>query len=218
MYTTQSVQDQAFSTVIKERHSVRKYDPAFKISKEEIKELLADATLAPSSSNVQPWRFLVIDSQPLKEKLHPIAFSQQQVVDASAVIVVLGDLEGYKLADKIFSRSVELGHMTEDAKNTMVERTVDMYSSLPQEVLRKIVYTDGGLISMQLMLAAKARGYDTVPMGGYNAAKLVEVFGISERYVPIMLIAVGKGIENAPERQSSRMTVDEVTSFNEMAF
>jgi nitroreductase len=217
MSTTLTLQDQAFSTVIKERHSVRKYDPTFKISQEEIKELLSDATLAPSSSNVQPWRFLVIDSQPLKEKLHPIAYGQQQILDASAVIVVLGDMEGYKLADKIFSRSVELGHMTEDAKNKMVESTVGLYSSLPQEVLRKIVFTDGGLISMQLMLAAKARGYDTVPMGGYDAAKLVEAFGINERYVPIMLIAVGKGIANAQERQSSRLTVDEVASFNEMA-
>jgi nitroreductase len=218
MSLTQIKQDQAFSTVIRERHSVRNYDPTFKISQEEMKELLGDATLAPSSSNVQPWRFLVIDSQPLKEKLHPIAYSQKQVLDASAVIVVLGDLEGYKLADKIFSPSVELGHMTEEAKNAMVERTVGLYSSLPQEVLRKIVYTDGGLISMQLMLAAKARGYDTVPMGGYDAAKLVEAFGISERYVPIMLIAVGKGIENASERQSSRLTVDEVASFNEISF
>jgi nitroreductase len=217
MSTTLTLQDQAFSTVIKERHSVRKYDPTFKISQEEIKELLADATLAPSSSNVQPWRFLVIDSQPLKEKLHSIAYGQQQVLDASAVIVVLGDLEGYKLVDKIFSRSVELGQITEDAKNEMVERTVGLYSSLPQDVLRKIVYTDGGLISMQLMLSAKARGYDTVPMGGYDAAKLVEAFEINERYVPIMLIALGKKANGVQERQSSRLTVDEVTSFNKMA-
>jgi nitroreductase len=216
MAATQTLQDATFSTVIRERHSVRTYDPAFKITREEMRELLGDAILAPSSANVQPWRFLVIDSQPLKEKLHPIANNQQQVLDASAVIVVLGDLEGYKLMEKIYNRAVELGYMTEDTKNTIVERYVGMHSTLPQEVSRKIVHTDGGLISMQLMLAAKARGYDTVPMGGYNAAKLVEAFGISDRYVPIMLIAIGKASKEG--HPTSRLTVDEVTSFNEMSF
>jgi nitroreductase len=216
MSTTQTMNSSPFSTVIRERHSVRTYDPAFKISKEEMNDLLGDAILAPSSANVQPWRFLVIDSQPLKEKLHPIANNQQQVLDASAVIVVLGDLEGYKLVETIYNRAVEHGYMSEDTKNTIVERYVGMHSSLPPEIARKIVYTDGGLISMQLMLAAKARGYDTVPMGGYDAAKLVEAFEISDRYVPIMLIAVGKATKEG--HPTVRLTVDEVTSWNEMSF
>lgn len=216
MSSTQTLQSPAFSTVIRERRSVRSYDPTFKISQEEIKELLGDAILAPSSSNIQPWRFLVIDSQPLKEKLLPIAFNQQQVIDASAVIAVLGDLEGYHQADKIYNRAYEEGYIPEATKDSMIERSMALYSSLPPEILKKIVYTDGGLISMQLMLAAKARGYDTVPMGGYNAEKFVEAFGVSERYVPIMLIAVGKAAKEG--HPTVRLTVDEVTRFNEMSF
>ena len=96
------VQEQAFSAVIRERRSVRSYDPSFKISREDIKALLGDAILAPSSSNLQPWRFLVIDSEEQKQKLLPIAFNQQQVADASAVIAVLGDLKSYTLAEDIY--------------------------------------------------------------------------------------------------------------------
>jgi len=213
---SQTVQDQSFSAVIHERRSVRSYDPNFQISREELKELLGEAQLAPSSSNLQSWRFLVIDTQPVKEKLLPIANSQQQVADASAVVVLLGDLESYRKAETIFNRAYEQGFMPEEVKNTMVERTVKSYSALPRETAKQIVYTDGGLVAMQFMLAAKARGYDTVPMGGYNAAKLVEAFGISERYVPIMLIAVGKALN--PGRPSARLTVDEVTSWNEISF
>jgi nitroreductase len=213
MSTTKTLQNPAFSTVIRERHSVRSYDPTFKISKEEMSELLGDAILAPSSSNVQPWRFLVIDSQPLKEKLLPIANNQQQVVEASAIIAVLGDLEGYKLVDKIYNRAHEAGFMSEEIKNTFITNTTKMYSSLPPEVASRIIYTDGGLVSMQLMLAAKARGYDTVPMGGYNREKFVEAFGIGERYIPIMLIAVGKAAKEG--HPSVRLTVDVVASWNE---
>lgn len=205
----------AFSDVIRERRSVRSYDPNHRISKEEMTELLGEAILAPSSSNLQPWRFLVIDDQALKEKLLPIANNQQQVVEASAVIAVLGDLESYKLADTIYTRAYEAGYMPEATKNAFVERTVAGYGSLPKDVATKIVSTDGGLISMQLMLAAKARGYDTVPMGGYDAAKFVEAFGIGERYVPIMLIAIGKAAK--PGHPSVRLTVDEVTSWNEFS-
>ena len=90
-----------------------------------------------------------------------------------------------------------------------------MYSALPSEVKTRIAATDGGLVSMQLMLAARARGLDTVPMGGYDAAKFKEAFGVGERYLPIMLIAVGKALN--PGRPTVRLAVDEVTSFNEMS-
>ncbi|WP_027087670.1 nitroreductase family protein [Cohnella panacarvi] len=211
--TTVTSKEKAFSEVIRERRSVRAYDPNFTISKEEMTELLGEAILAPSSSNLQPWRFLVIDDQQMKEKLLPIAWNQQQVVEASAVIAVLGDLESYKLADKIYTRAFEAGYMPEDTKNAFVERTVKTYGSLPKDIATRIVSTDGGLISMQLMLAAKARGYDTVPMGGYDAVKFAEAFGIGERYVPIMLIAIGKAAK--PGHPTVRLTVDEVASWNE---
>jgi nitroreductase len=61
--------EQSFSSVIRERHSVRKYDPHFKISQEEIIDILNEATLAPSSSNMQPWKFLVIQDAETKKEL-----------------------------------------------------------------------------------------------------------------------------------------------------
>ncbi|BBI31871.1 nitroreductase family protein [Cohnella abietis] len=216
MSATQASQNAVFSSVIRERRSVRAYDPTFKISKEDLTELLEEAVLAPSSSNVQPWRFLVIDSQPLKEKLLPIANNQKQIVEASAIIAVLGDLEGYKNVEKIYNRTYEAGYMPEAMRDSFIAGTVKMYSSLPPEVASRIVYTDGGLVSMQLMLAAKARGYDTVPMGGYNKDQFVEAFGIGERYVPIMLIAVGKAAQEG--RPTVRLAVDEVASWNEFNF
>lgn len=92
-----------FNKVIRERHSVRKYDPSWKISDEEIKEILNDAILAPSSSNLQPWRFIVVTDQELKQQLLPIAYNQQQVVDSSVTIAVLGDIEAYRNAEKYMS-------------------------------------------------------------------------------------------------------------------
>ncbi|MFJ7724562.1 nitroreductase family protein [Neobacillus sp. NPDC097160] len=214
LQTLEKIEQQSFIDVVRERRSVRAYDPTVHISREEMTEILELATLAPSSSNLQPWRFLVIDTPELKEKLLPIAFNQQQVVEASAVIAVLGDVESYKKAEKIYGQAVEAGFMPEDTATSFIERTTGTYSSLPPETARQIVYTDGGLISMQLMLVARSKGYDTVPMGGYDKARFVEAFGIAERYVPVMLIAMGKAAK--PGHPTTRLPIEDVVFFNEM--
>ncbi|MNH45853.1 putative NAD(P)H nitroreductase YodC [compost metagenome] len=66
---------------------------------------------------------------------------------------------------------------------------------------------------MQLMLAAKAKGYDTVPMGGFNPEQFRELFNIPERYVTVMLIALGKAA--AEGRSTARLPLDEVAQWNE---
>lgn len=212
--TIQATEQQPFFNVIRERRSVRAYDPSVRISREEMNEILGQAVLAPSSSNLQPWRFLVIDTLELKQKLLPIAYNQQQVVDASAVIAILGDVESYKKAETIYTQAAEAGYMPADTAKSFIERTVGMYSKLPPEVARQIVYTDGGLVAMQLMLVARAKGYDTVPMGGYDKAKLVEAFAIADRYTPVMLVAIGKAA--SPGHPTTRLPLQEVAFYNEM--
>ncbi|MFP7296889.1 nitroreductase family protein [Neobacillus niacini] len=212
--TMEKLEQQMFLDVIRERRSVRSYDPAVQISREEMYEILELATLAPSSSNLQPWRFLIIDKPELKEKLLPIAFNQQQVVEASAVIAVLGDVKSYEKAEKIYGQAAEAGFMPVETAKSFIERTVRTYSNLKPEVAREIVYTDGGLISMQLMLVARSKGYDTVPMGGYDKAKFMEAFGIAEQFVPVMLIALGKAAK--PGHPTTRLPIEDVAFFNEM--
>lgn len=55
--------------IMQERKSVRKYNATAKISRETIMQLIEDATSAPSSSNMQPWRFIVIDDKEIQKIL-----------------------------------------------------------------------------------------------------------------------------------------------------
>ncbi|MDG0794370.1 nitroreductase family protein [Cohnella ginsengisoli] len=201
-----------YASVVRERHSVRQYDPNWTISEAELKEILAEASLAPSSSNTQSWRFFVFHDKALQQKLLPIANNQQQVADASAVIAVLGDREGFKRLGQINDLAVEKGVMTREFADQYTARAIGMYGSLGKEKQTQIALVDAGLVSMQIMLSAKARGYDTVPMGGFDAVRLVEAFGIPETLVPVMLIAVGKG--TAPGRATARLPLEEITFWN----
>ncbi|WP_113927102.1 nitroreductase family protein [Bacillus sp. P14.5] len=206
------LEDTDFLTVARERRSVRQYDPNFKIEESEIRELLETAVLAPSSSNLQSWRFLVIEDQKEKEKLLPIANNQQQIVDASVVIAILGDREAYKKADQVYTQIAERGNMPEDVKDMYVNSIFDNYGNFPKERLAKIAHIDGGIVANQLMLAAKAKGYDTVPMGGYDEAQFVEAFNVPESYEPVMLLSLGKGAKAGFEK--TRLPLDDVLSWN----
>jgi nitroreductase len=209
---TKSQSEPAFFQVLNDRRSVRKYDSSVVISEEEIREILEIATKAPSSSNMQPWRFLVVTDPELKKKLHPIAFNQQQVLDASAIVIVLGDLEMYTLSDKIYGAAASAGYMTEEAANNFIANSTKMYSSLPAERLKEIVVFDTGLVAMQIMLTARAKGYDTVPMGGYNRDQVKELFNISDRYLPTLMLPIGKAA--AEGHPTTRLPVEDITFFN----
>ena len=207
--TTQQMS--GLSYVIHERHSVRKYDPNVKISKEEIEDMLQEATLAPSSSNLQPWKFIVIQNQDIKKELREIAYNQEQVETSSAIIAILGDREMYRNIEKVYRSAHEAGFLDEASMKRLIEGTNNSYPNLPVEIRENIAAYDAGLCSMQLMLIAKDRGYDTVTMGGFDNQKFIERFEISERYFPIVLIAVGKAA--APAFQTTRLPLEDIVTF-----
>lgn len=211
--TGQSNRTNDFDNIVLERRSVKVYNPEVKISREEMSEILAKASLAPSAINMQPWRFLVINSAEGKEKLAPLAsFNQTQALTSSAVIAVFYDAENIAYMDEIFSKSVELGYMPQDIKEMQMQQAKPYYASMSPSELRDMNLIDSGLISMQLMLVARAHGYDTNPMAGYDKDRIAEVFGLDkERFQPVMLISIGKAVKDG--HPSYRLPVDTITTW-----
>ncbi|RJS54767.1 nitroreductase family protein [Bacillus subtilis] len=202
-----------FMEIMKGRRSIRNYDPTVKISKEEMTEILEEATTAPSSVNAQPWRFLVIDSPEGKEKLAPLAsFNQTQVTTSSAVIAVFADMNNADYLEEIYSKAVELGYMPQEVKDRQIAALTAHFEKLPAQVNRETILIDGGLVSMQLMLTARAHGYDTNPIGGYDKENIAETFGLDkERYVPVMLLSIGKAADEG--YSSYRLPIDTIAEW-----
>ncbi|MDF9843364.1 MULTISPECIES: nitroreductase family protein [unclassified Paenibacillus] len=202
-----------FNSIITGRRSVRQYDPSVKISKEEMTEILTEATLAPSSVNMQPWRFLVIESPEAKSKLATIAkFNQVQVETSAAMIAVFGDLNNFDYAEEIYGTAVERGLMPQEVKEGQLSRLAVHFANLPADINRETVMIDAGLVSMQLMLAARAHGYDTNAIGGFEKDQIAELFGMDkQRYIPVMLISIGKAA--AEGYQSVRLPIDKIAEW-----
>lgn len=203
-----------FDQIVNGRRSIKLYDPTVKISREEMSEIIAQASRAPSSINLQPWRFLVIDSEEGKEKLLPLAsFNSNQVKTSSAVIAIFGDLNNFDYAEEIFGKAVELGYMPKEVKEMQLNYFTPLFEEISKEQMKDTVMLDSGLVAMQLMLVARSYGYDTNPIGGYDKEQIAEVFGMDkERYVPVMLISIGKGVnEGYP---SYRLPVEAITTWS----
>ncbi|MGW8956899.1 nitroreductase family protein [Paenibacillus sp. NPDC055715] len=211
--TSNIVKTNDFKEIALGRRSVKVYDPSVKISREEMTEILTEATRAPSSINLQPWRFLVIDSPEGKATLAPLAsFNQRQVETSSAVIAVFGDLNNFDNFEQIFGEAVELGYMPKDIKEMQQEKVGAHFAALDPVINKETVLIDGGLVSMQLMLVARAHGYDTNAIGGYDKSGIAEAFGLEkDRYVPVMLISIGKGINNG--HPSTRLPIDQIAQW-----
>ncbi len=101
------------------------------------------------------------------------------------MIAVFADMNSDDYLEEIYSKAVELGYMPQEVKDRQIAALTAHFEKLPEQVNRETILIDGGLVSMQLMLTARAHGYDTNPIGGYDKEKIAEVFGMDkERYVP----------------------------------
>ena len=62
------------------------------------------------------------------------------------------------------------------------------------------------------MLVARAHGYETNPIGGFEADQLAEAMGLDkERYVPVMILSIGKAKEEG--YSSVRLAAEKITEF-----
>lgn len=186
-----------FKEIVTGRRSIRNYDPSVKISKEEMTEILTEAALAPSSVNLQPWRFVVIESKEGKETLAPLArFNQRQVETSSAVIAVFADMHSDLYLDEIYNKAVEEGHMPAEVRDQQVPAIKGFFEAMTFEQTKEMNLIDAGLVSMQLMLVARAHGYDTNPIGGFEKDQIAEAFDLDKnRYYPVMLLSIGKAAD-----------------------
>jgi len=78
-----------YTELIRTRESVRNYDPNRPVPKEILEKILDAGRLAPSACNYQPWKFLVISSSALLEKVRA-CYQRDWLKDAPHILVVLG--------------------------------------------------------------------------------------------------------------------------------
>jgi nitroreductase len=198
---------------INRRQSIREYDPLFKLSKDEILSILSLAAKAPSSWNLQPWRFVIIQDPTLKETLKPfVLFNTPQLLTSSALILVLNDLHRYDMFHVINQQDLDAGYINTHQFETRKTKAEQAKQTRTKEALAREGLFDCGLVTQNIMTIASDKGLDTCPMGGFDREQFMNVLQLDkDRYLPVVLLSIGKAA--VKPNQSLRLPIELITDF-----
>jgi putative NAD(P)H nitroreductase len=204
---------------IKSRRAINFFDPARPVSEDAIREILALASLAPSSSNLQPWEVVLVMDPERKKILRKCASNQAKVEEAPAVLIVIanpGAIE--ENIDRVLADRVEKGYAKPEDIGRQRTGPFNMYGERDSEARKLFAVKNTSFFAMAFMIAAKGLGYETHPMDGFNAADVKREFHIPDDRVIPLLIAVGypsPTLKLLP--RAFRRGVDEFTRMNDYA-
>lgn len=180
-------------TAIRERRSVKHYNPNHKMTEAEISGLLELALLSPTSFNMQNWRFVAVTDQAKKDALCAAAWNQAQVREASLTILICADLNAHRNGERYWTNAPE------PVRQMLVPMISPFYEDKPQ-IQRDEAMRSVGIAAQTLMLAAKAMGYDSCPMIGFDPLQVGEIIGLPENHVIGMMLTIGKALKDANVR------------------
>lgn len=159
---------------IKIRRSIRKYlnKP---VEDEKIIQLVESARLAPSGSNTQPWHFIIVKSELIKQKLAKVSHNQQWMISAPVFIVCVADIR-CRIAENV---------------------DILIKEDSPQEELKQII-RDTSISISYMLLEANSLGLGTCWVGWFIQEEIRPILNIpSDKYV-VGIITLGYANE-APE-------------------
>lgn len=176
--------------LIKKRRSIKAFDPEHKLTDEELRTLLTAAALAPTSFNMQNRHFVCVMDQEVKTKLCAASWGQEQVRDASVVIVLTGNRNAYKNKDRYLRNAPD---PVREMFGPMIDNMYGENDALARdEDCRSI-----GLSAMNLMLMASDMGYESGPIIGFDPAQVSDIVQLPEDHAPLLLVVIGKGTKPA---------------------
>ena len=175
---------------IYQRRAIKGFDPNHKITEDDEKKLLEATIQAPTSFNIQHWRFVILRDTELRQKIRELGFDQAQMTDASLLILFTADMKAWGKGVERYWKNAP-----EQVSNMMVGMTGDFYKDR-EWLQRDEAQRSIGMAMQTLMLAAKAMGYDSCPMIGFDIEKLAELINLPEDYVMGPMVAIGKKVKD----------------------
>ena len=188
---------------IRQRRSIKHFDPGHRMSDAEIRRLFELAVLSPTSFNIQNWRFIAVADPDRKAALQAASWNQAQVGDASLVVMICADLQAWGREPERYWRDAP-----EKVREMLVPMIPGFYKDNPQlqrdEAMRSV-----GIAAQTLMLAARDMGYDSCPMIGFDPAKAADIIRLPKDHVIGLMVTIGKATRPANPR-AGQLPLDEV--------
>ncbi len=180
----------SLENAIRERRSTPSFDGS-DIPAEDIRTILEAGLAAPSGYNVQPWRFVVVQSAEQKKRLRAACFNQAKVEEASVVIACCGDADSWRRdADEIVRMGLA-GGMSESYAAQLKSYVESYLLSLNTDQMHGWLSKQVTYAATYMLLTAEVMGYDTAAMEGFEEDKVREALRLPLSYWVVSLLAIG---------------------------
>ena len=186
----------------KKRHTTKAYDPNRRIPDETVGKLKELLRFSPSSTNIQPWHFVIASTQEGKARVakatEKYPFNRPSILNASHVVVFASRLavdEDY--LQHVLEQEDKDGRFDTDrethkpamhgGRSLFVNLHKQDFKDV-QHWMDKQVYLNLG----QFLLGAAALGVDATPMEGIEIPVLDAEFGLREKgYSALFVVPLG---------------------------
>lgn len=175
---------------IYQRRSVKGYDPNHKITLEEEQKLLEAMIQAPTSFNIQHWRFVILRDTQLRQTIRKeFGNDQAQMTDASLLILFTADMNAWQKNPERYWQNAP-----KEVADLLVGWMGPFHDGR-EWLQRDEAQRSIGMAMQTLMLAAKAIGYDSCPMIGFDLGKVAELVNLPDDHVIGPMVAIGKKVK-----------------------
>ena len=176
------------------RYATKQFDPTKKIPESVWKTLEQSLVLSPSSFGLQPWKFFVVRSPEIRDRLLEHSWGQKQVVEASHLVVLAikkdtdeADVDRY-VARMSEVRSIPIENLQGYADMVKGYLQNPPYPLNVNEWAARQTYIALGFY----LTCAAMLGIDTCPMEGFIRAKYDEVLGLNKQgYSAVVICPAG---------------------------
>jgi len=193
---------------IYQRRAVKQFDPEHRFTAEEEHQLLEAAIQAPTSFNIQHWRFVILRDPELRMKIRKeFGNDQAQMTDASLLLLLTADTKAW---------AKDPARYWTNAPADVAELLVNWMGPFHEGrewLQRDEAQRSIGMAMQNLMLAAKAMGYDSCPMIGFDIETVADVIHLPEDHVMGPMVAIGKGTKD-PWPKPGQLALDELVVEN----
>lgn len=172
------------------RRAVKHFDAAHEISKEETEKLLEAAIQSPTSFNIQHWRFVLVKDPALRRQMREHGNDQAQMTDASLLVLMTADMLAWQK---------EPARYWKDAPKEVADILVGWMGPFHEgkaQLQRDEAQRSIGMAMQTLMVAAKAMGYESCPMIGFDHEAVAQLINLPEDHCLGPMVAIGKGIKD----------------------
>lgn len=175
------------------RYATKEFDAAIKIPTDTWNAIEQSMVLTPSSFGLQPWKFISITAQQVKDELLLHSWNQRQVADCSHMVVLCAKADvGDADIDTWLERLVDVRNVERDSLDGYAGMMRGFIANMDQRDTLAWAKHQVYIALGQLMTSAAVLGIDACPMEGILPAEYDRVLDLEgSGYVTTVGCAMG---------------------------